>query len=133
MTDTDACLACDAGETECLETGGCCVSCDHRPELDDSAIPDDVALPGLEHDQDRQWSKTQSGYLMLIAKWQTGCVGCDRRIEPGEEMERAGTGWVHVECDPGFSDAYQHQAIVGPVCPKCWLERSLSGECGCPA
>ena len=27
----------------------------------------------------------------------------------------------------------QEQAVAAPACPKCWLERSLSGECGCPA
>ena len=24
------CLGCEAGETECLELGGCCTRCDHR-------------------------------------------------------------------------------------------------------
>lgn len=24
------CLGCGAGETECLELGGCCTGCDHR-------------------------------------------------------------------------------------------------------
>lgn len=28
--DAALCLGCGAGETECLELGGCCNGCDHR-------------------------------------------------------------------------------------------------------
>ncbi len=28
---TDRCLGCDATETYCVEVGGCCDGCDHRP------------------------------------------------------------------------------------------------------
>lgn len=41
----------------------------------------------------------------MIAKWQAPCVGCDRPIEPGEQMERAGDGWVHTYCDPASKAA----------------------------
>lgn len=71
MTDNGACLGCDAGEIECVETGGCCASCDHRPELDEPG-PDDVALPGLEHDSDPRWTKTQTGYLAHLAQLDYG-------------------------------------------------------------
>lgn len=67
---TDACLACDATRIECDELAGCCTRCDHRP--DDPSSPDDVALPGLEHEQDRTWSKTQIGYLAHLARLDYG-------------------------------------------------------------
>lgn len=65
---SDRCLGCDASETECLELAGCCDSCDHRPDLDDITLPDDVALPGLEHDQEQRWTKTRRGYLAHLAR-----------------------------------------------------------------
>ncbi|PZQ45667.1 MAG: hypothetical protein DI570_27400, partial [Phenylobacterium zucineum] len=40
--------------------------CDHRPA--DPGMPDDVALPGLEHDEPRHWSKTARGYLAHLAE-----------------------------------------------------------------
>lgn len=56
---------------------------------------------------------------MLIAKWPVDCVGCPRKIEPGEPMENASgvKGWVHVFCDPETErrmDAWQSAAIVAP-------------------
>lgn len=42
----------------------------------------------------------------MIAKWQVPCVGCDRPIEPGEEMDRATAGgWVHTYCAPASKAA----------------------------
>lgn len=67
MTIGDECLNCDADEAYCQEVGGCCDTCDHRPDLDPS--PNDVALPGLEHDDDpKRWSKTSRGYLTHLAE-----------------------------------------------------------------
>lgn len=67
------CLSCGATQTECDETAGCCTRCDHRGTPDDydedrAPSPDDVALPGLEHDEPRRWSKTQRGYLAHLAR-----------------------------------------------------------------
>jgi len=70
------CIACDASEIECIELCGCCDGCDHRDEdepayidTDDPSLPDDVALPGLEHDDDpKRWSKTSRGYLTHLAE-----------------------------------------------------------------
>ncbi len=62
----DLCLSCDLDEYECVELGGCCDRCDHRPA--DPGLPDDVALPGLEHDEPRRWSKTARGYLAHLAR-----------------------------------------------------------------
>lgn len=73
------CLSCDADEQTCAELCGCCIQCDHRPDpdpdllndldvLEDPALPDDVALPGLEHDEPRRWSKTTRGYLAHLAR-----------------------------------------------------------------
>lgn len=50
---------------------------------------------------------------MIVAKWPVPCVGCPRPIEPGEPMERAGEGWVHVYCDPASKvamDEWQRDA-----------------------
>ena len=63
------CLGCGATQIECVEVAGCCRRCDHRSGFDDyDPTPDDMALPGLEHDQDRTWSKTQRGYLAHLAR-----------------------------------------------------------------
>ena len=62
---------------------------------------------------------------MIVAKWRVPCVGCDRPIEPGEQMGRAsdGSGWVHVYCNPASKTAaeeWQRDAA----------ERVLAGEPG---
>jgi len=44
---------------------------------------------------------------VIAAKWEVPCVGCPRPIEPGEQMERAGDGWVHVYCDPADKEVVQ--------------------------
>ena len=70
------CLGCGATQTECDEICGCCRRCDHRGGFDDYDVedhpnlhgPDDIALPGLEHDTDRAWSKTARGYLAHLAR-----------------------------------------------------------------
>lgn len=69
---------------------------------------------------------------MLTARWQTACAAeCGRPIEPGEDMERAGEGWVHASCDPDVIPSIIEAGIEHPVCPRCWLERSVDGSCGC--
>jgi hypothetical protein len=67
----DRCLGCDATEPYCIEVGGCCDSCDHRPDIDPT-MPDDVALPGLEQDEEQQWTKTRRGYLAHLAQLDYG-------------------------------------------------------------
>ncbi len=62
----DLCLSCDLDEYECVELGGCSDRCDHQPA--DPGLPDDVALPGLEHDEPRRWSKTARGYLAHLSR-----------------------------------------------------------------
>ncbi len=60
---------------------------------------------------------------MIVAKWTVPCVGCDRPIGVGEEMERAGDGWVHVYCDAASRaamDDWQRGAA----------ERVLAGDSG---
>ena len=71
---------------------------------------------------------------MLVALWQTPCVGCGRPIVPGERMERAGQGWCHISCtleQAEAAEAWLAAAVTAPACPRCWLVRSVDGSCGC--
>ena len=54
------------------------------------------------------------------------CKLCDGPINPGDPITSTLAGWVHAEACP--DDA---EPLTGAVCPKCFLTRSLSGECGC--
>ena len=53
------------------------------------------------------------------------CNLCDGDIEPGDPITVTLAGWAHAVCP---DDA---EPLTGDVCPKCFLARSLAGECGC--
>lgn len=55
------------------------------------------------------------------------CQDCGQRYPAGTHIVLlSGVGWGHAEACP--EDA---EPTTGAVCPKCFLTRSLSGECGC--
>jgi len=52
---------------------------------------------------------------------------CDRRIFAGDEVEYVDDQLVHVGCVP----APDVEKEPRPVCPTCFQEIALSGECAC--
>lgn len=56
----------------------------------------------------------------MICRWTTPCVGCDRLIEPGEQMMPATLGgWVHVFCNrQEAADQWLADALAGK--PGAW-------------
>ena len=68
----------------------------------------------------------------MKARWSSKCRSCGHWIQPGEQIVRCTEGGVaHVSCDPDIIPAIIGDAIARPVCPRCWLERSADGSCGC--
>ena len=61
------------------------------------------------------------------ARWATDCFECGWRITPGTLARyNAHDDVVHAVCpDP------EPLRAVGEVCGKCFLEKSVTGECGC--
>ena len=61
------------------------------------------------------------------ARYHSECGECGRRIKPGDMAKYDDRDKVvHVICpeDVGLRAA-------GEVCGKCFMEKSLTGECGC--
>lgn len=67
--------------------------------------------------------------IPFTARYHGKCVTCGDPIRPGDRVHfpEDGTSLEHVECDAATAP----ETLTGDVCPKCWLTRSLSGECGC--
>ena len=62
----------------------------------------------------------------FTAKYRGTCTECDGSIYPGEEVEFTPSGKLaHAEC----SD--DEKGWTSEVCPKCFLRKSLTGECWC--
>lgn len=65
--------------------------------------------------------------MSFPAYWPGVCQDCGQRYPEGTPIAMLpGVGWGHAEACP--EDA---EPPTGAVCPKCFLTRSLSGECGC--
>ena len=63
----------------------------------------------------------------FIARFGGRCPACESGIHPGKEVEYStDVPLVHADC----SDAAP-EPIEGVACPRCFLRRSLSGDCGC--
>src|SRR4051812_6060880 len=58
--------------------------------LDRSRVP--TRPPGRAHRLDG---------VPMTAKYATACGVCSTRIQPGEEIARAGNGWAHAACAGG--------------------------------
>lgn len=55
------------------------------------------------------------------AQFDSICADCDQPIRIGQSIVLAGgAGWVHDECP---------EAKPRPVCPTCFLELPLNGDC----
>lgn len=52
------------------------------------------------------------------------CAECEQGFLIGDEIERLewAPGWVHASCPP---------VKQAEVCPRCFIEKSVSGACGC--
>ena len=61
---------------------------------------------------------------MIVAKWPVDCVGCPRKIEPGEDMFRASDGgYVHASCAGD-----KLEIATDDFCAACWAS---IGDCEC--
>ena len=62
------------------------------------------------------------------AKYPGRCAGCDDGISVGERLTYDGDDQVvHVDC----SDTQQHARKPAEICPRCFTEKSVTGECSC--
>jgi hypothetical protein len=64
--------------------------------------------------------------MAFEAQYRGVCSGCGEPFAPGELIERAGMTYEHAGVCPE-----QRPVKVGAVCPKCFIEKSLTGACGC--
>lgn len=62
--------------------------------------------------------------MSFIARWASKrpCPECGLQILPGEQVEYIEDEIQHVSCTP---------PEPRPVCGVCFLEKSVSGACGC--
>lgn len=69
--------------------------------------------------------------MSFAAQFPGKCALCGEWFSEGTQIERDpdGRGYRHTDCD---NDDPQ-PSIAREVCDRCWLEKSLSGECGCEA
>lgn len=71
--------------------------------------------------------------MSIMARYSGICPECDERWQPGELIRsdrREPSGppiWQHAVCPESV------EKPEGTVCPRCFLRRSLTGECGCDA
>lgn len=70
--------------------------------------------------------------MTILARYSGTCPDCGERLQPGD-LIRSGdctergvpTMWGHAACPQSVEKA------EGAVCDRCFLRRSLTGECGC--
>jgi len=55
------------------------------------------------------------------------CANCDEGIVPPEMIRATGDGYVHDICNDPLGD----DEPCREICRTCWLEKSVSGACGC--
>lgn len=66
--------------------------------------------------------------MTFLARYGGRCAGdCDRRIEPGDEVEYVDDELVHTGCIP----APEGERAPRPVWPECFTEIALNGACSC--
>ena len=61
--------------------------------------------------------------MSFRASYKGVCADCDEPIQVGQLIRTEGDEYVHVKCAPARK--------LGEVCPSCWLEKSVTGTCGC--
>lgn len=69
--------------------------------------------------------------MTIQARYSGTCPECGDRWQPGDLIRAEAA-------QPGESPTWQHavcpesvESLEGDVCPRCFLRRSLTGECGC--
>lgn len=65
--------------------------------------------------------------MSFEAKYPGTCGGCHERIQPGQLVRYVEDVLEHDDCDGDMVEAKAR----GVVCPSCFMETSLSGECAC--
>lgn len=64
--------------------------------------------------------------MAFTAKWPGDCRDCDDGIFPGERVEfDDDRNLLHVTCPESLRGGKPK-----PVCPRCFLELSVTGRCG---
>ncbi len=59
------------------------------------------------------------------ARFNTGCLACEDRIQEGDDVKWADGNVVHADCR--IYD--QHMIEVPPICPRCFTVPAKNGEC----
>lgn len=70
------------------------------------------------------------------ARYKSSCTECSSGIEPGDEVTYNLSGEVvHVNCEREVAlcrkEGDTSKGVPGDICPKCWMVRANSGDCGC--
>ena len=71
--------------------------------------------------------------MSIQARFSGTCPECGERWQPGDLIRAEDTPpgelpvWRHAACPESV------EKLEGDVCTRCFLRRSLSGECGCDA
>ena len=71
--------------------------------------------------------------MSIPARYSGTCPECGERWQPGDLIRSDATQpgelpvWQHAVCPEAV------EKLEGDVCPRCFLRRSLSGDCGCDA
>ena len=69
--------------------------------------------------------------MTMPARYSGTCPNCGERWQPGELIRSTVVGyehhevWQHTVCPESVEEA------EGAACDRCFLRRSLTGECGC--
>lgn len=65
--------------------------------------------------------------MAFEAKYHGTCGSCQEKITPGQQVKYVDEALVHDDCE---AEAPREKA-TGVVCTTCFMEKSLSGACGC--
>ncbi len=68
--------------------------------------------------------------MTFAAQFPGKCSLCGEWFTEGTAIkhEALGHGWQHADCD---ADDSVTPTVAREVCDRCWLEKSITGECGC--
>lgn len=67
--------------------------------------------------------------MTFAAKFPGKCSACGDWFAEGVTLTRDAQGYRHADCN----DADDPSPVTREVCRRCWLEKSVTGECGCDA
>ena len=67
--------------------------------------------------------------MSFAAMFPGKCSACGEWFPEGAQIRRVdGKSYAHNDCE---ADETVTPTVAREVCPRCWLERSVTGECGC--